>query len=280
MLTATLLSLGSAGIHAGWNLLLKTSNDRVLAAWGLFGAGGLLALGGLAVVGLPGWSALPFLVATGLVHIAYSEALVQAYGRGDLSLAYPLARGGGALLAAVGGVLILDDRLSAPGWIAIGVVAAGLLSLRPPGRSLTSERTAVAWAGLTALCIASYTLIDSAGSRQVDSGVAYGLAAVLAAGVGITLGNVARPARRARVRDLGRDWPRHLVGGLATTVAYTMVLVAVRSAPVGYVTMLRESSVVIGALLGWLVLNEALGPRRMVSSAVILAGLVALVAVS
>ncbi len=56
-----------------------------------------------------------------------------------------------------------------------------------------------------------------------------------------------------------------------------MVLIAVREAPVGYVTMLRESSVVIGAVLGWLVLHEALGRRRLVSSGVILLGLVGLV---
>ena len=56
-----------------------------------------------------------------------------------------------------------------------------------------------------------------------------------------------------------------------------MVLVAVRLAPVGYVTMLRESSVVIGPLLGWLVLHEALGRRRLVPSAIVLAGLVLLV---
>ena len=58
-----------------------------------------------------------------------------------------------------------------------------------------------------------------------------------------------------------------------------MVLVAVRRAPVGYVTMLRESSVVLGALIGWLVLAEPMGSRRVVSSAVVLAGLVALVVV-
>lgn len=75
-----------------------------------------------------------------------------------------------------------------------------------------------------------------------------------------------------------RDWRRNLAGGLGTTVAYTMVLVAVRHAPVGYVTMLRESSVVIGALLGWLVLHEDLGSRRLARSVVILTGLVLLVA--
>ena len=37
MLTATLLALGSASLHAGWNLIIKTSDqDRRIATWGVF----------------------------------------------------------------------------------------------------------------------------------------------------------------------------------------------------------------------------------------------------
>ncbi len=58
-----------------------------------------------------------------------------------------------------------------------------------------------------------------------------------------------------------------------------MVLVAVRLAPVGYVAMLRESSIVIGAVAGWLLLKEHLGRHRVVSSVVIAAGMGLLVVV-
>ncbi len=40
------------------------------------------------------WAAI-----TGIVHVPYIVALASAYDRGDFSLAYPVARGGGALLA-------------------------------------------------------------------------------------------------------------------------------------------------------------------------------------
>ena len=52
-----------------------------------------------------------------------------------------------------------------------------------------------------------------------------------------------------------------------------MVLAAVRLAPVGYVAALRESSVVLGAVGGWLLLHERLGRARLVSSVVVAAGL-------
>ena len=273
MLTATLLALGSAVVHAAWNLLIKTSDDRELAGWGVFAAGGMLGAVGLLVVGGPGWVVLPYLVGTGLVHIAYAEALVAAYHHGDFSSAYPLARGGGAVLAALGAVVLLDDHLPTAAWLAIGVAAAGLLLL-----SRGSSAAATRFALLTAACIATYTLIDSAGSRAGDSGLAYGLATCTMSGLTITLANLARPARRARLPQLLAGWRRHLVGGAATLTAYTMVLVAVRLAPVGYVTMLRESSVIIGPLLGWLVLHEPLGRSRVGPSLVVLGGLVFLVA--
>jgi drug/metabolite transporter (DMT)-like permease len=272
VLTATLLALGSAVVHATWNLLIKRSDDRELAGWGVFGAGGLLGAFGLLVVGGPGWEALPYLVGTGLVHVAYAEALVAAYQHGDFSTAYPIARGGGAVLAALGAVVFLDDHLPPAAWFAIGIAATGLFLL-----STGSTGRATGLAALTAACIATYTLIDSAGSRAVDSGVAYGLAACAAAGLGITTANLLRPRRRARLPQLLAGWRRHLVGGAATLTAYTMVLVAVRLAPVGYVTMLRESSVVIGPLLGWLVLHEPLGRSRVAPAGVVLTGLALLV---
>jgi multidrug transporter EmrE-like cation transporter len=45
------------------------------------------------------------------------------------------------------------------------------------------------------------------------------------------------------------------------------------------VATLRESSVVLGALVGWLFLKERLGAGRLVSSAVVLAGMIALIRV-
>ena len=38
MAAATVLALGSAVLHAAWNLLVKTSSDRLIAAWGLLAA--------------------------------------------------------------------------------------------------------------------------------------------------------------------------------------------------------------------------------------------------
>jgi len=107
VLLATVLALASAVLHATWNLLIKTSDDRELASWGQFVAGGLIFLPVLFFTGLPDRDAWPFLAASALIHIVYVGALVGAYHHGDFSLVYPLARGGGALGAALLGALVI-----------------------------------------------------------------------------------------------------------------------------------------------------------------------------
>ena len=99
----------------------------------------------------------------------------------------------------------------------------------------------------------------------------------MASAVTLSIAGVARGRGRDLVRTVPTAWPRYALAGVCMAGAYSIVLVAVRLAPVGYVATLRESSVGLGAVIGWLVLGERLGRRRTVSSAIVLAGLVALI---
>ena len=110
-------------------------------------------------------------------------------------------------------------------------------------------------------------------------GVRYAFALMPLSAVTVSAVGMARGRTGAFVEIVPTHWARYLAAGACLTAAYTLVLVAVRLAPVGYVTMLRESSIVIGALAGWLLLKEHLGRHRVVSSAVIAAGMVMLIAV-
>ena len=275
MLAATILALVAAVLHASWNLFVKTSDARDLAAWGQFLFAGAITVPILLVIGWPEGVAFPYLIGSALVHVVYVTALVAAYHHGDFSLAYPLARGGGAVVAALGGVLLLGDELHGWSWAAIAIVVAGLVSLIRPGTS----RASIGWALLTAATIGTYTLIDSRGARLASSGVQYGFALMPLTAVTISGMNLARGRGPAFVATIRRAWWRYLIAGSFLTVAYTLVLVAVRFAPVGYVTMLRESSVVMGAVAGWMILHERLGRHRVVSSAIIVFGLIVLIVV-
>lgn len=272
MVAATFLALGSAALHAAWNLLVKTSADRLIAAWGLYVTGGILFLPVFLLVDRPGADALPFLAASSVVHVVYVVALTRAYQHGDFSFAYPLARGGGALFAAIGGVLFLADSLSGLAWLAIAIIVGGLATLVRPGVS----RVALLWAGLTAAMIGTYTTLDAAGARR-SSGLGYGIAIVLGAGLVLSAAIVASGRAGRLGPAIEREWPRFVIGGVCSTLAYSMVLAGARLAPVGYVASLRESSVILGAGAGWLFLHERLGRARLASALVVTVGLVLLI---
>lgn len=272
MAAATFLALGAAALHAAWNLLVKTSGDRLVAAWGLYLTGGIVFLPVFLVIDRPGADALPFVAASSVVHVVYVVALTRAYEHADFSLAYPLARGGGALIAAVGGVVFLADSLPALAWLAIAVVVGGLASLVRP----QVGRLALLWAGLTAATIGTYTTLDAAGARR-SSGLGYGIAIVLGAGLALSVTLLVSGRGARLLPGLRREWPRYLAGGVCSTLAYSMVLAAARLAPVGYVAALRESSVILGAAAGWLFLHERLGRARLASAAVVTTGLVLLI---
>jgi drug/metabolite transporter (DMT)-like permease len=274
MVAATFLALGAAVLHATWNLVLKRSRDSDAAFWAIVGLGALGSIPVLLAVGPPGMRALPYLAASAMVQVLYVTGLARAYTHGDFSLAYPLARGSGALLAAVGGALILSDHLPGPAWLGVAVVAASLVLLTRRGATALS----LGWAIATGLAIAVYSVIDTAGSRHAVSGISYGLSLQVATGVTVSAVGLARRRTAAMLAEIRRTPFALVAAGVLITASYTMVVSAFRLAPVGYVSVLRESSVLIGALLGWLVLRERFGRHRVLSAAVMVAGLALLVA--
>jgi drug/metabolite transporter (DMT)-like permease len=221
--------------------------------------------------GLPaaawGWAA-----ASGAVHLPYLVALGRAYERGDFSVAYPLARGGGALLAGAGGVLLLGDQLT--GWTlaAIVVVATGMALLSAGAQSMH-----VGTALFVAVTIGAYTTIDSHAAREIGSHV-YAFAAFTAGGTIVTAYGLACRQGGAMAAAFRASWRQYALTGTMSMLTYALVLAAVRRAPVGYVTALRESSVLAAAFLGWRYLDEQGARRRTIAAAIILAGLALLVA--
>ncbi len=280
MLTATLLALGAAVLHAGWNLAVKqTRHDRFIALWAQFGIGGVIAFVVLAATGgMPsqGWK---WAVLSGCVHLPYCLLLSRAYGKGDFSQVYPIARGSGAFLAAIGGIVLLGDDAKPWTIVAIVTIACGLAILAGRARG-PSVITALG----VGVSIGAYTLFDSEGSRMTQIAgsdivhdVGYGLATAIMTAVSLTVYGVATrrvPDVRAALRI---DWAKFTLAGIASLVTYTLVLVAVRYASVGYVAALRESSVVLAALIGWKLLGEGNARRRLTATCVVLAGLILLV---
>lgn len=215
-----------------------------------------------AVVVWPPWQALPLVLASSAAHVAYALGLSAAYRRGALSVAYPLGRGVAPLLVTLGGWLLLAELPSARAVVGAVSLAVGLgLIAVAGGRS--GQGAAVAFALLTGLTIAAYSVVDAAAVRQV-SPVGY-LGAVL--GIqGVILVLLLR-GNRARLRQGMRSG---VLIGVGSVAAYVLVLYAFRLAPAGRVSTLREASVLIGIMLS----GERPLPAIWVGGALVLAGAV------
>ena len=273
MLLATVLALTAAVLHASWNLLVKQSADRRLALWGQFTIGGVLSAIALivwALVGSMPHIAWGWALISGATHVPYLMLLSRAYDRGDFSMSYPIVRGAGALAAAAGGVLFLNDTLSLTSTIGILLAVLGLFVLAKSG-----SWHVVGAALAVALTIAVYSVVDGHGTRQSQP-VAYALALNIAAAVFVSLYASVR-SRKQMIPTMRAHWKVMSAAGVFSTVAYMLVMIAYRHAPVGYVASLRESSVVLAAFAGWKMLDEGDHRRRIASAAIVVVGLVVLV---
>jgi drug/metabolite transporter (DMT)-like permease len=276
-LAALALVLCAAGLHAGWNALAKRGSDPVVFLWlaTLASTVALLPLGGwiLAEDGLPA-AAVPFVIATIVLHAFYFYALGRAYAAGAYSFVYPVARGLGVALVPVVALPVFDERLSALGSLGVGLVVVGIVALHllPAGghRGRPVAGAGLGWPIVTGLTIATYSLVDKAGVARLDP-VPYML---LLEGGCAALGLPLLRLRSAAVRRELAGWPTVVLAGLMSALAYTLVLFAFRLSKTGYVVAARELSIVLSAVIGSLWLREGrLGPR-LAGATIVLAGVV------
>jgi drug/metabolite transporter (DMT)-like permease len=245
---ALALVLLAALLHAGWNLLLHGTDDRLAAATvaGLMAGVALLP----AMVLAPPWQVWPLIILSALAEVVYALCLTSAYRLGALSLVYPLARGAAPLLVTLGGWLLLSQPPTPWTLAGAGALALGLTSVATAGKH-GGQRAAIGFALLTGVCIATYATIDAGAVRLVNPvsylGAVLGLQGIVLVGVLALRGDLARLQRAA--------WPgvQIAVGAVA---AYLLVLLAFQRANAGPVATLREVSVLLGVLLareqkGW-----------------------------
>jgi drug/metabolite transporter (DMT)-like permease len=270
ILLALISSVTTASAHA----LLKAGRDK-LAVRALIGLVGTFALvPACFFVPLPSSAVLPWLVTASILHTTYQLVLIRAYEANDFAVAYPIARGIAPIATAVLGVALLGEQITAAGFIGIGLVSAGIL--------LIALRRSMVWTGLVAAMIAgvlttAYTIVDANAIRIAS--VAMTFVAWFFLLDGLIMFPIFAIARRGQVRALLRSEGRQgVMAGVASLISFGTVLLALRLAPTGIVSALRETSVVFGMLIAAFVLREHVGRHQIVAAVVIATGAVLIVA--
>lgn len=270
--TPLVLALCAAAVHAGWNLLLSRARDSEAATAVALATGALAFAPIAAATWKVGAGALPYAAGSAALELLYLGMLARAYQEGELSLVYPVARGSAPLLILVFGVAVLGQSIGAAAVAGVCLVATGVLLVRGGGSARPRElRMALA----IGACIASYTLLDKQGLGHARPLPYLELVVAAPALVYVPLFAWRRglPALRAELHAPA------LAAGLGMFGAFALALAAIRLAPgasLAGVQAVRETSVVIAALLARPLLGERVGPRRLAGAAAVAAGVAAI----
>ena len=267
----------SAALNAGWNSAIKVGGERItaMAITTLLGSG--LSLLALPWVDMPAAASWPLLALSIVVHTAYHFALPVAYNHGDMGQVYPIARGSAPLMVMLGAALFAGEWPGAGAMWGVTCLCAGVLSLaliRSKGSTgaRATQRKAVGYALLTGTLIAAYTVVDALGARQAGSAI--GFAVVLTLGDGIATALIVLLWKGPRTFWVDRAMLlRCGAAGSMQMGAYWIAVWALARAPMGAVSALRETSVLLVALISTWLLKEPMGWSRMVSAALVCAGL-------
>jgi drug/metabolite transporter (DMT)-like permease len=272
------LVLLAAVLHAVWNAMVKSAEDR-LSTMAVIGLTSTLVCLPIALLApAPHGRALPFLAGSVCVHGIYTLLLIACYRNSDFNQVYPVARGMAPPTVAICAVLFVGERISGVQAIGLGVLTAGMLTLAA-GRGRGSRRSFGA-AALTGLTIAGYTVLDGVGVRHSGSALGYTGWLFVAEGLIVPIVWWARRegSRSAVARVPAALWRRAALAGVLSVLAYGLVLYAQTKGALAVVAALRETSVIWGALIGAAMFREQLPSRRVVAAALIAGGAVILAA--
>ncbi len=265
--------LAAAALHATWNALVRVRGARLPAMLVLTLVQG--GIGAALAVALP-WppaAAWSWIAASGLVHSAYKMFLLLAYGRGDLSRVYPIARGAAPLMVLAVSVAGLGEPLGATATAGVLVLGAGILAMAAGALRAGEARAMIPFALGAAAATAAYSLIDGTGARAAGDAavfVAWMFVADAAVFGGLTLAlHGAGPFRPG-----GRVWALGAAAGLASYGAYAIAVWAMTHAPIALVSALRETSILFAVLIGRMVFGERLDGAKLAATGMILTGVV------
>lgn len=277
---ALILALVAAFLHAVFGALQKGRHDPWLTRGAIdFAYAAMAAPFAIFVVPRPEPFMWPIFATAFVIHLAYKMLQAQAYTKGAYTVVYPVVRGTGPLFAVIGAYLLFGEVFSVVQWLGVAVLLSGIFGLAVYNLMyLDSERdtlrAALTLAVITGLFVALYTTYDAYGIRATADPFTFLAWFFLFDGLVMPVIAALRWRRMAERPMPGPLLLRGFAGGLIAFASFGSIMLATRLDKVGEAAVLRETSTVFAAIIGWLVLKETVGPRRIVLMGLIAAGAV------
>jgi drug/metabolite transporter (DMT)-like permease len=280
--TALVFILLSAVMHAGWNLILKTTRHKLAfnvfmhaSAIAVFSGYWLVRRGSIP---LPGAGVLSLALAGGFFFSIYHACLTASYERADVSLAYPLTTTG-PLYIPVWAYLFLGERISLLGTAGIVVVFLGayILQMREltwygvflPVRNI--RLPGVLYALSAGLFYSVGAIVDKRGVTVADVFLyTYYLDVCLF--LFLLAGALAGDTRKRFLEEIRAHWTKGIAAGLVLFLSFITYRIGLQMAKVSYASSVRQASAVAGVAGGILLFRERFGRIRLLGAGLIVAG--------
>lgn len=295
--TALILIVFSTFAHTGWNFIGKQKNPAP-AFMLLANTLGTLCL--IPILFKYGYLTAEFtptiwfwLFVTGLFQAIYYTGVAEAYRHGDMSIAYPLVRSGGAVLVLlVNLVLGKAGQISALCIIGIVLVATGGMILPVKNirewnlKKFLQLSSVFAMVGAIGMC--GYSIVDSHAlsilKSTIDAGVQkgpwwtllYGFYEGLTSSIWLAIYVLFNRGERENLKEsVKTQFVPGLLTGMGIYIAYCLVLAAYLYARnVSYVVAFRQLGIPLSAALGILFLHEPRYFNKYLGLVIMLTGLV------
>ena len=277
---ALVLALTAAFLHAVFGALQKGRHDPWLSRGAIdFSYGMMAAPFALFVVPWPEPHMWVIFLGAFVIHVAYKLLQAFAYTKGSYTVVYPVVRGTGPLFAVIGAYLIFGETFNLTQWMGVGVLLAGIFGLAVYNHLFLENNrdtlgVALALAGVTGLFVALYTTYDAFGIRATADPFTFLAWFFMIDGLVFPVIAVMRWRGMVERPTLPPLMLRGVIGGLVAFASFGSVMMATRLDKVGEAAVLRETSTVFAAIIGWVILKEKVGPRRLVLMALIALGAV------
>lgn len=277
---ATVLALISALAHAAFGALQKGRHDPWIARGAIDVALLVLSLPiCLLFFPIPTGASLWILIGALVVHFIYKIAVARAYEKAAYTVVYPVMRGTAPLVTVIAAVLIFQESYAPLQWLGVACLSGGILLLALRNLSeekldLSALRRGLSWALFGGVMVAVYTTYDAWGIRQSVDPFAFLAWFFFFTALDFPIILWLRLRAMEHPPALAPLALRGLAGALIAYVSFGGVMLATRLDKVGEAAILRETSTVFAALIGWLFLKERVGPRKLALMALIAAGAV------
>ncbi len=263
--------LAAAFAHASWNALVKSSPDRLLMLTAIRVVGLITGITLATQVPLPDAGAWPFLVLAAVCHTLYFALMLQSYRLGDMSQAYPIARGTAPILVTILSAAFVGEVPSLNSWLAVSLISLGILIIALSGAHF--NRPLVVFALITGVVISGYSLLSGVGIRRTSNWLSYVAWLEIFVSCGMVF-YVAIKHRAEAIAFANDHWTMGVLAGVLSVGGYMVALWAMTRNAIGPIVALRETSVVFAAILGSVILKEGFAKKRVGAALLVALGVV------